>query len=136
MVAQSHVDIGIEVRTIVSGRSILIVDDDDALVDTLAELLRQEGCVVEAHTDVICALQRLQEGLRPDVILLDYLMPGMTGCEFLEQLEQDGIDVPVMLFTAMNASRVNVPMRNVRAVIHKPFELDRLLEELARIENG
>jgi twitching motility two-component system response regulator PilH len=114
-------------------RSIFIVDDDEALVDALTELLREEGHLVEPHTDVESALVRLKEGIRPDVVLLDYLMPGMNGGDFLVQLEREGIDVPVMLFTAMHASRVHVPTRNVRVMIRKPFDLERLLEELAKV---
>jgi two-component system response regulator VicR len=115
-------------------RSVFIVDDDLALVEALSELLREEGYAVEAHTDVAVALERLQEGFRPDVVLLDYLMPRMNGGDFLAELERAGIDLPVMLFTAMNESRVHVPRRHVRAVIRKPFDLERLLEELSRIE--
>ncbi len=114
-------------------RSVYIVDDDPALVEALTELLREEGYAVEAFTDACVALARLEEGERPDVVLLDYLMPRMTGGEFLVALERAGIDLPVMLFTAMNESRVQVPRRNVRTVIRKPFDLERLLEELSRI---
>ena len=114
-------------------RSVFIVDDDVALVEALSDLLREEGYAVEAHTDVITALGRLNEGIRPDVVLLDYLMPKMNGRDFLLELEREGIDVPVMLFTAMNESRVHVPKRNLRAVIRKPFDLEQLLHELSSI---
>jgi CheY-like chemotaxis protein len=116
-----------------SERSVFIVDDDPALVEALTELLCEEGYRVEAHTVATEALARLEGGVRPDVVLLDYLMPAMNGDEFLGALERAGVDVPVMLFTAMNESRVHVPARRVRAVIRKPFDLDRLLDELARV---
>ncbi|MBK9260849.1 MAG: response regulator [Polyangiaceae bacterium] len=116
-----------------SGRLVFIVDDDVALVEALSDLLREEGYAVEAHTDVTGALERLHAGIKPDVVLLDYLMPGMNGRDFLVELEREGIDVPVMLFTAMNESRVQVPKRNVRAVIRKPFDLERLLQELSSV---
>jgi CheY-like chemotaxis protein len=115
------------------GRFVFIVDDDDALVEALTELLREEGYVVEAHTVASKALARLESGARPDVILLDYLMPEMKGSEFLTALDRAGIEVPVMLLSAMNESRVDVPIRQVRAMIRKPFDLDRLLSELSRV---
>jgi CheY-like chemotaxis protein len=118
---------------LVRARSVFIVDDDEALVEALTELLRDEGHTVEAHTDGARALVRLKEGIRPDVVLLDYLMPGMNGGDFLVHLEVEGIDVPVMLFTALNASRVHVPTRNIRAMISKPFDFKRLLEELEKV---
>jgi CheY-like chemotaxis protein len=134
MLSRSNVEPETTTHEVVRARSVFIVDDDEALVEALTELLREEGYAVEAHTDVVGALERLKAGTRPDVVLLDYIMPGMTGCDFLRHLEQVGIDVPVMLFTAMNESRVQVPKRNVRVVIRKPFDLKRLLEELEKVE--
>lgn len=133
MFSRSNVEPEKNTPEVAHGRSVFIVDDDEPLVEALSDLLREEGYAVEAHTDVLEALERLKAGTRPDVVLLDYLMPGMTGCEFLHHLEQVGIDVPVMLFTAMNESRVQVPIRNVRVVIRKPFDLKRLLEELEKV---
>jgi CheY-like chemotaxis protein len=135
MSACSHVTTDATMSTPARSRSVFIVDDDLALVEALSELLREEGYAVEAHTDVTVALERLSEGCRPDVVLLDYLMPRMNGRDFLLELEREGIDVPVMLFTAMNESRVQVPKRNVRAVIRKPFDLERLLAELSNISS-
>jgi len=136
MLSRSNVKTNHPESADLAARTVFIVDDDDALVDALTELLRDEGHTVEPYTDVFHALDRLREGARPHVILLDYWMPKMTGDAFLVELEREGIDVPVMLFTAMTASRVRVPTRNVRAVIRKPFELERLLEELANVESG
>lgn len=116
-----------------SGPSVFIVDDDDALVEALSDLLREEGYEVEAHTVASEALARLEAGTRPDVILLDYLMPEMKGDAFLEALERAGIDVPVMVLSAMNESRLDVPVRRVRAMIRKPFDLEKLLDELQRL---
>jgi len=117
-----------------AGRSVLIVDDDDALVEALSELLREEGYRVETYTVAEGALARLREGAAPpDVVLLDYLMPTMNGDEFLAALDEAEIAVPVLLLSAMNESRVPRRSSLVRAVIRKPFDLDRLLGELAQI---
>jgi CheY-like chemotaxis protein len=134
MFSRSNVDPKAVAQDPEHGRVVLLVDDDAALVDALTELLRDEGHVVEAHTDVVNALVRLKAGFRPDVVLLDYLMPQMNGGDFLAHLDCAGIDVPVMLFTAMNMDRVQVPKRNVRAMIRKPFDLKRLLDELEKVE--
>lgn len=133
MFSRSNVDAKMITQHPEQARLVLLVDDDEALVDALTELLRNEGYEVEAHTDVMKALVRLQDGFRPNVVLLDYLMPQMNGGVFLDHLERVGIDVPVMLFTAMNVSRVHVPPRNVKAMIRKPFDLKQLLDELAKL---
>jgi CheY-like chemotaxis protein len=134
MLSRPNVTPSIATASVEGKRSVFIVDDDPALVEALTELLRDEGYAVEPHTDACVALARLEAGERPDVVLLDYLMPRMTGGDFLVALERAGIEVPVMLFTAMNESRVHVPRQNVRTMIRKPFDLERLLEELSRIE--
>jgi len=115
------------------GRTVFLVDDDDALIEALTELLRDEGYVVEAYTSAFAALARLEAGARPDVILLDYLMPEMRGDAFLAALDDAGIDVPVMLLSAMCESRLRLPSRRLHAWIRKPFDLGRLLDELARL---
>jgi CheY-like chemotaxis protein len=134
MLSRSNVKTQADGSADCSVRTVFIVDDDDVLVEALTELLRDEGHAVEPFTDVVIALERLKLGARPHVVLLDYWMPKMNADEFLAQLEREGIDVPIMLFTAMNASHVRVPTRNVRAIIRKPFELQHLLEELASVE--
>ena len=134
MFSRSNVNVATMAHDPEHARSVLIVDDDEALVEALTELLRDEGHVVEAHTDGFRALARLKDGFRPDVVLLDYLMPRMNGSEFLVELERHGIALPIVLFTAMNASRVHVPTRNVIAMIRKPFDLKRLFETLAKVE--
>jgi CheY-like chemotaxis protein len=120
---------------VMSGRSVFIVDDDPVLVEALTELLREEGYRVEAHTDATSALDRLRAGVRPDVVLLDYLMPAMNGEEFLEALESADIRVKVMLFTAMHEPRIRARGGLVRGMIRKPFDIDRLLAELERLRS-
>jgi CheY-like chemotaxis protein len=116
-----------------AGRSVFIVDDDPALVETLAEILREEGYQVDAHTDARTALSLLRSGIKPDVVLLDYLMPVMNGDQFLAALESSGLALNVVLFTGMNAPQVRGTERLVRGVLRKPFDIERLLNELDRL---
>ena len=82
---------------------ILIVDDHQDSCDVLARLLKLAG-----HTDVNCvysgedALDYLRTAGKPDVMVLDYMMPGMTGLDVLRKLraEPDLRDVPVVFYSA------------------------------------
>lgn len=84
---------------------VLVVDDHADVRETLCELLALDGFAVEAVDGGAAALERLADagaaGL-PDVIVLDYSMPGMTGGELLERLEGDPAlaNIPVLMLTA------------------------------------
>ena len=116
-----------------SGR-VVVVDDDPVLVDALRDVLREEGYVVEGFTEAASALDRLCNGEKPSLVLLDYVMPTMNGAEFVEALEGAGVDVPIIMLSAM--SDAYLPAAHVARVIKKPFELDTLLDELARLRGS
>src|SRR5262249_59481045 len=84
-----------------SARRVLVVDDDPDLRQRLRELLEKEGLEVDEAGDGRAALARLDEQW-PGLILLDLLMPGMDGFEFLGELQQrqTGRSVPVVVLTA------------------------------------
>jgi len=61
-------------------------------------------------------------------------MPTMNGVQFVEALASAGVEVPIIMLSAM--SDAYLPSTNVASVIKKPFELDQLLAELARLRGG
>jgi two-component system, OmpR family, response regulator MprA len=81
-------------------RTILIVDDDPAVADTFARMLRLEGFGVATAGDPEAGLE-LAEAARPDAIILDLRMPVINGLQFLRQLRSraDMADVPVAIVT-------------------------------------
>src|SRR2546428_350964 len=68
---------------------VLVVDDDLAVRESMRSVLEGEGYAVTAAENGLEALQHLRNGLRPEVILLDLLMPVMDGWQFLRELRQD-----------------------------------------------
>jgi len=82
--------------------SVLLVDDDREIREVLGELLLEEGFTVEASWNGETALRRLQEGFRPDVIVLDIMMPIMNGSTFraLQRRNPALSDIPVLGLTA------------------------------------
>jgi len=68
--------------------TVLVVDDDSAIRDALFECLRDDGYDVHTAEHGQAALGSLDEGVRPDVIVLDLMMPIMNGFEFLQALKR------------------------------------------------
>jgi CheY-like chemotaxis protein/anti-sigma regulatory factor (Ser/Thr protein kinase) len=86
-----------------SGGTVLIVDDDPDARDRLARTIREAGWSTEEAENGVRALSRLDD-VRPDLILLDLVMPEMDGFEFLDALRAraDGAQPPVVVLTAMD----------------------------------
>lgn len=106
---------------------ILLVEDNEDLRTTLAEMLEEVGHRVTQAAGGREAVSRLDVEV-PDLIVLDYMMPEMSGAEFREwqRARPDLRDIPVLLLTAASSIR-DLPTIAPDAVLHKPFELPELL---------
>lgn len=110
--------------------SMLVVDDDPDIRQTLAELLSETGRRVATARDGYDALEKLDSLTRPCVILLDLMMPRMSGLELLDHLsKQPGLeDVQVIVMSANDGLRRHAERHSiVRATLRKPFDFDGLL---------
>ena len=109
---------------------ILVVEDNDAIRENVGELLEMEGFVCWMACDADAALRRLEaEGRRPDVVLLDLLMPGLPAADFVAQVRRRAAwaAAPIVLMTALCESDVPGDLE-VDAVVLKPFRAEALLE--------
>ncbi len=113
--------------------NILIVDDSRDNLRLLSGILVQEGYLVRPVLDGILAISSAKTN-PPDIILLDIMMPGMTGYEICEQLKADEElrDIPVVFISALNSVMDKVKAFSIGGVdyITKPFQPQ---EVLARI---
>ncbi len=114
------------------GGRILVVDDEPMVRDTLAQVLVDEGYIVDTAVDGEDALDRAHEA-RPDAILLDLMMPGMNGRQFLQALRNEPAyaQVPVLIMTAVHGLEVNLASIGASEVVEKPFNIDDLLNKVA-----
>jgi DNA-binding NtrC family response regulator len=106
---------------------ILIVDDEPFNLDLLAQEVRELGYDVERARDAAEAFART-ETYRPDLMLLDYMMPGMNGLDVLQEIRRREWDVPVIMITAHGSIDVAVQAMKLGAAdfIEKPFEPDHM----------
>jgi CheY-like chemotaxis protein len=112
------------------GGRILVVDDETLVRETVGSLLADEGYVVDQATDGTDAIAKISAH-KPDAILLDLMMPGMNGRQFMDALRALGHgDVPVVVMTAVQGLAQGVFPLNTD-VIEKPFDLDDLLNKIA-----
>jgi len=84
------------------GGRILIVDDDEMFRESLAENLSDAGFATTAFGDGPSALRHLADARTPDIILLDWKMPEMTGIEVLRQLRDRNVEAPVVFLTVLS----------------------------------
>jgi len=112
----------------VARRQVLIVEDDADLRDMMAQLLALEGYPAATVANGLEALEYLAQSDRPDVILLDLMMPVMDGWEFRRQQQSNPTvaSVPVIVLTALDHKRTSDV--SAAAVLKKPLDFDRLLD--------
>jgi CheY-like chemotaxis protein len=122
-------------RPSAGGPTILVVDDEPATVEYLRELLRQRGFAVltapGGRVGIDLALSR-----RPDLILLDLMMPEVNGFDVVRALRENSRarQIPIVILTAMDLTRADAERlgSSVQAVVAKGGP-EQLLAELARI---
>jgi len=115
-----------------SVRDILVVDDDEPTATFIAEALSDEGYTVRTALSAADARAALITR-RPDLILLDLHLAGKTGDILVQELKDDGlVHVPIILITADAHAACELSMDGIAYCLMKPFDLDDLLECVAK----
>jgi signal transduction histidine kinase/CheY-like chemotaxis protein len=122
--------------TAASPRKVLVIDDDPRALELVASSLGDAGCEVQRASDGAAAI-RAAQAQRPDLIILDLLMPGLSGFEVVEAVRRDAAtaSVPIVVMTAKTVTAEDRERLNghVRQVMSKTsFDPDRFLSELNR----
>ncbi len=115
-------------------KKILIVDDDRDIVSAIETILSLENYnTVSAFTgeDSI----EIAKKERPSLILLDYMLPDMTGKQVVEEIrrDEDLREIPIILVSATHGLRQLCQGIAIQGILEKPFDLDTLTSTVAKI---
>jgi PAS domain S-box-containing protein len=127
----------VETADPLEGQRVLVVDDDPGVRESVAELLRSEGCVVETAEDGRRALERI-ESSPFDLVLSDVVMPEMDGYELFMECRRRCPDTAVVLMTAFYYDKDHVIKRSrleglEGVLFKKPIDPDRLRDVLCEL---
>lgn len=116
-------------------KKILIADDDTSVIETLSSVLEDTGYKVIVAKDGIETLQQAFVG-RPDLILLDIMMPASSGVTVYHKIKQSVVteSVPVIFITALTLPQVKESLPDVdpAIVFTKPWDPDELLAAIKK----
>ncbi len=121
--------------------TIFVVDDDKFLLDMYALKFSKSGYVVEAADNGEDALKKFRGGFAPDILLLDDIMPGLTGLETLEAVRKENLipNATVIMLTNQNAPEdiARAKRCNVDGYIVKAMAIpSEVLSEVERINTA
>jgi two-component system alkaline phosphatase synthesis response regulator PhoP len=105
---------------------ILIVDDDESILDLMEHVVKKEGFRVERGCDGQEAVAKAQS-LTPNLIILDFMLPGIGGYEVVKELQMgDTVSIPILVITGRHLDRQSIEMvkqeTNVRDFMEKPIK--------------
>jgi DNA-binding response OmpR family regulator len=116
-----------------AAQSVLVVDDDPGVLDVVAFMLRREGFEVDEEKDGTAALAAARER-GYDIVILDVMLPGMSGTDVCRELRSES-DVPILMLTARDAEVDRVLGLELGAddYVTKPFSSAELLSRVRAI---
>jgi CheY-like chemotaxis protein len=112
-------------------RTALLVDDEDLVRATAADTLAELGYLVVKARSAVEALDRVTEGLVPDVVMTDHLMPGLTGTELARALQTQRPGLPILIvsgYADVEGIAPDLPR------LTKPFTRSELTRSLRRLK--
>jgi CheY-like chemotaxis protein len=117
--------------------TVLLVEDDFDVREALAETLRDEGYAIDCASDGEEALAVLRAGLRPGLILLDLMMPRMSGAEFrmVQKVDPALRSIPVVLLSADGRMEDKARALETDGAVRKPIDLPELLAVIERFRD-
>jgi CheY-like chemotaxis protein len=113
---------------------ILVVDDDPAIRDVVADILEISDYAVQTAVNGAEALEKIRQD-QPAAVLLDLMMPVMNGWEFLRACRQESpcADVPIVVMSAARDASDVADELGAQAFLAKPFELDSVLSVVEQV---
>jgi len=112
---------------------VMVIDDDYGITNLLSLMLSRYDYIPITASNGSFALNTLKHCSLPSLILTDYSMPMLNGCEFIEHvaLQNHLKHIPILMMTGSNIEDVRLPTStNYKGVIMKPFDVSAILEKI------
>lgn len=116
-------------------KKLLIVDDDEDVLESLKLLLESYYSICLTRNGVE-ALEEMDRGFHPDLILLDLTMPEMDGPALLAELKRRGEKIPVLVISAVPDAAEKARELGLSEVLQRPFTYEQLRERIERMLKG
>jgi CheY-like chemotaxis protein len=116
--------------------SVVVIDDDDDLRESLEMLLARRGYPIVVFSRADVALEKLRDGLSADVVLLDLMLPGMSGWAFRAALRDDPALRRIRVIIVSARHDLNAPGQPALtdvALLRKPFTPDALFAMIEKV---
>ncbi|KAA8609237.1 chemotaxis protein CheY [Salipiger aestuarii] len=117
-------------------KRVMLIEDEPNIIEAIGFILSREGLTVDTHLDGTTANDKLRAN-RPDVLILDVMLPGKSGYDILRELRDDAAtaDLPVLMLTARGQSRdrETAERAGVSAFMTKPFSNAEMLDQVRRL---
>lgn len=114
---------------------VMVVDDEEDLRNLVKLVMEREGFEVEYAEDGNDFLEKV-DGFRPDLVILDVMMPGPSTKEILKRLKDKGINSKILLLTVVRFSDEEIEglsrLGNIVGYMTKPFDIPELVTEINR----
>ena len=108
----------------------LIVEDDPAIRRLVEKLLSRRKVEIDTASDGKAAVQKLRE-TRYGVVILDLMLPELSGYEVINFIKKEGLHIPVAVVSAVSQQALtNLDLDVVKLVISKPFDVDEFTEAI------
>ncbi len=113
---------------------IAVIEDDELISEMVILNLENAGCIVSGYGDSESFLAEMRKG-HFDLILLDIMLPGISGIELLKKLREESINIPVLMMTAKTDIQSKISSLNIGAddYIQKPFSMDELIARVGAL---
>jgi len=114
-------------------KKILVIDDEPDLVKVISARLQSAGYETASAFNGLEGLEKLKNE-KPDLIILDVIMPGMDGYTFVKEVKADQAtkNIPIIMLSAKDGMKDLFAIEGVKDYIVKPFENEELLWRIAK----
>lgn len=121
------------------GKTVLLIEDEPNIIEAIRFILSREGWSVSTHSDGTTAVDAVSR-VRPDVVVLDVMLPGRSGFDILQDLrgQADTANLPVLMLTARGQKKDREMAERIGAnrFMTKPFSNAEVLAEVNALAQG